>query len=152
MIFGGAWAAQAQEIKLWTLNFSNDSANQGFQAIIKQFQDANPGVTVKVEQRGTDEHKSALRVASGSDQAPDIFFMWAGLGLGGEFVKSGLALPMDKDYQEYKWDDRFLPVALSFSKQYPGGRFGIPSTFHGEALYYNKALFKKAGIDRKSVV
>ena len=146
MIFAGGCAAQAQEIKLWTLNFANDSANQAFQSIIKQFQDANPGVTVKVEQRGTDEHKSALRVASGSDQAPDIFFMWAGLGLGGEFVKSGLALPMDKYYQQYKWDDRFLPVALTFSKQYPGGQFGIPSTFHGEALYYNKALFKKAGI------
>ena len=38
------------------------------------------------------------------------------------------------------------PVALSFSKQYAGGRFGVPYTFHGEALYYNKALFQKAGI------
>jgi len=49
---------------------------------------------------------------------PDIFFSWAGRGLGGEFVKSGLAAPMDKYYEQYKWDDRFLPVALSFSKQY----------------------------------
>ncbi len=146
LLLGVSAAANAQEIKLWTLNFANDSANQAFQGIVKQFQAANPGVTIKVEQRGTDEHKSALRVASGSDQAPDIYFMWAGLGLGGEFVKSGLALPMDKYYAQYKWDDRFLPVALSFSKQYPGGRFGVPYTFHGEALYYNKVLFKKAGI------
>ncbi len=147
LVLGGALSAQAQEIKFWTLNFANDSANRAFQSIVKQFEDANPGVTVKVEQRGTDEHKSALRVASGSEQAPDIYFMWAGLGLGGEFVKSGLALPMDKYYAEYKWDDRFLPVALSFSSQYPGGRFGVPYTFKGEAVYYNKALFKKAGID-----
>jgi raffinose/stachyose/melibiose transport system substrate-binding protein len=146
LVLGGVMSAQAQEIKLWTLNFANDSANQAFQSIIKQFQDANPGVTVKVENRGVDEHKSALRVAAGSDQGPDIFFSWAGLGLGGEFVKSGLALPMDKYYAEYKWDDRFLPVALSFSKQYPGGQFGIPYTFHGEAIYYNKSLFQKAGI------
>jgi raffinose/stachyose/melibiose transport system substrate-binding protein len=73
--------------------------------------------------------------------------MWAGLGLGGEFVKSGLAAPMDKYYTEHKWNERFLPVALSFSKDYPGGRFGVPYTFKGEAVYYNKALFKKAGID-----
>jgi len=72
--------------------------------------------------------------------------MWAGLGLGGETVKSGLALPMDKYYAQYKWDERFLPTALSFSKAYPGGRFGVPYTFHGEAIYYNKALFQKAGI------
>jgi raffinose/stachyose/melibiose transport system substrate-binding protein len=142
----GSVSAQAQEIKLWTLNFANDSANQAFQSIVKQFQGANPGVTVRVEQRGTDEHKSALRVASGSEQAPDIYFMWAGLGLGGEFVKSGLALDMSKYYATYKWDDRFLPVALSFSEQYPGGQYGVPYTFHGEAIYYNKSLFQKAGI------
>jgi raffinose/stachyose/melibiose transport system substrate-binding protein len=70
----------------------------------------------------------------------------AGLGLGGEFIKSGLALPMDKYYSQYKWDDEFIGPALSFSKQYPGGRFGVPSTFRGEAIYYNKALFEKAGI------
>ena len=38
------------------------------------------------------------------------------------------------------------PPALSFSKQYPGGRFGVPYTFRGEGIYYNKALFAKAGI------
>jgi raffinose/stachyose/melibiose transport system substrate-binding protein len=139
-------ASQADEIKFWTLNFANDSANKAFQTIIQQFEKDNPGVTVKVETRGVDEHKSALRVAAGSDQGPDIFFSWAGLGLGGEFIKAGLALPMDKYYAQYHWDDEFLPTALSFSKQYPGGRFGLPSTFHGEALYYNKTLFEKAGI------
>src|SRR3954471_24700126 len=72
--------------------------------------------------------------------------MWAGLRLRGEIIKSGLALDMSKYYSQYKWDDRFIGPALSFSKQYTGGRFGLPYTFRGEALYYNKALFKKAGI------
>ena len=141
-----SFAAEAQEIKFWTLTFDNPNVTKAFDKIIKDFEAANPGATIKLENRATDEHKSALRVAAGSDQAPDIYFMWAGLGLGGEFVKSGLALPMDKYYAEYKWDDRFLPVALSFSKQYPGGRFGVPYTFRGQAIYYNKALFHKAGI------
>src|SRR5262249_30790143 len=68
---------QAQELKLWTLNFANDSENRAFHAIVEDFQKANPGVTIKVEPRGTDEHKTALRVASGSNQMPDIYFMWA---------------------------------------------------------------------------
>jgi raffinose/stachyose/melibiose transport system substrate-binding protein len=146
-LLGAASAGQAQEIKFWTLSFDNPNVTKAYETIIKDFEAANPGVTIKLENRGTDEHKSALRVAAGSDQAPDIFFMWAGLGLGGEFVKSGLTLPMDKYYADYKWDDEFIAPALAFSKQYPGGRFGIPSTFRGEALYYNKALFKKAGIE-----
>jgi raffinose/stachyose/melibiose transport system substrate-binding protein len=141
-----ATMARADEIKFWTLNFANDSANKAFQGIISEFEKANPGTTIKLETRGVDEHKTALRVASGSDQSPDIYFMWGGLGLGGEFVKSGLAAKMDKYYAEYKWDDRFIPASLSFSKQYPGGRYGVPFTFKGEAVYYNKALFAKAGI------
>ena len=132
LALGGAVSAQAQEIKFWTLTFDNPNVTKAFDTIIKDFEAANPGVTVKLENRATDEHKSALRVASGSDQAPDIYFMWAGLGLGGEFVKSGLALPMDKYYAQYKWDDEFIAPALSFSKQYPGGRFGVPYTFRGE--------------------
>jgi raffinose/stachyose/melibiose transport system substrate-binding protein len=146
VLSGGAAVAQAQEIKFWTLSFDNPKVAEAYQSIIKDFQAANPGVTVKLENRGTDEHKTALRVAGASDQAPDIYFMWAGLGLGGEFIKSGLAAPMDKYYTQYKWDDEFIAPALSFSKQYSGGRFGLPSTFRGEAIYYNKALFQKAGI------
>jgi raffinose/stachyose/melibiose transport system substrate-binding protein len=145
-MLGAGAAAQAQEIIFWTLSFDNPEMAKTFQSIIKDFEAANPGVTVKLENRGTDEHKSALRVAGGSDQAPDIYYMWGGLGLGGEFVKSGLALPMDKYYAEYKWDDQFIDPALAFSKQYPGGRYGLPFTFRGEAIYYNKALFEKAGI------
>ena len=146
LVLGGSLSAEAQEIKFWTLSFDNPNVGKAFEKIIKDFEAANPGMTVKLEHRGTDEHKSALRVASGSDQAPDIYFMWAGLGLGGEFIKSGLALPMDKYYTQYKWDDEFIGPALSFSKQYSGGRYGVPYTFRGEALYYNKALFEKAGI------
>lgn len=77
-VVGGSLVAEAQEIKLWTLNFANDSANKAFQEIVKQFESANPGETVKVETRGVDEHKSALRVAAGSSQGPDIFFSWPG--------------------------------------------------------------------------
>ena len=148
LVLGGALSAEAQEIKFWTLSFDNPNVGKAFEKIIKDFEAANPGMTVKLEPRSTDEHKSALRVASGSDQAPDIYFMWAGLGLGGEFIKSGLALPMDKYYTQYKWDDEFIGPALSFSKQYSGGRYGVPYTFRGEALYYNKALFEKAGISQ----
>lgn len=146
---GGAVAvapAQAQNINFWTLNFGGQNENNGIKQIISEFEKANPGVTITLTQRATDEHKQALRIAANSDQAPDIFFSWAGLGLGGEFIKSGLALDMSKYYAQYHWDDELLPAALSFSKQYTGGTYGIPFTLRGQAFYYNKALFKKAGI------
>lgn len=138
--------AQAQEITMWTITNSADAANAAYQDIISGFAEANPGMSVKIEQRGVDEHKAALRVASASTDAPDIFFMWAGLGLGGEFVNAGLSLPLDDYYAQYGWDDRFTGASAGFSRQYEGGRHGVPFKFHGEALYYNKAMFDAAGI------
>lgn len=142
----GMNSAAAEELKIWTLSFDNDSANVAWQKIIKEFQAANPDITIALENRSVDEHKAALRVAAQSSQGPDIFFMWAGLGLGGEFVNAGLSQPLDKYYEEYGWDKRLVGTAGSFSKIYEGGRHGVPYTFHGEGLYYSKALFEKAGI------
>ncbi|KRB55165.1 ABC transporter substrate-binding protein [Rhizobium sp. Root708] len=141
-----AGAANAGEVKIWTLTFDNNSANVAWDKIIKEFEAANPGVTVTREGRSVDEHKAALRVAAQSSQGPDIYFMWAGLGLGGEFVKAGLSKPLDEAYTKYDWDKRLVGTAGSFSKIYPGGRNGVPYTFHGEGIYYNKELFAKAGI------
>ncbi len=61
LVVGGAFSTEAQEIKFWTLTFDNPNVTKSFDKIIKDFEAANPGVT-----------------ASGSDQAPDIYFMWAG--------------------------------------------------------------------------
>ena len=140
--------AYAQDITLWTLNFTSDAANNAIQKVATDFEAANPGVNVEIVTRGVDDHKTALRVAAGSDKGPDIYFSWAGLGLGGEYVNAGFSLPLDKYYAEYKWDDTLTASSLSFSKIYAGGRHGVPFTFKGEALYYNKALFQQAGIDK----
>jgi raffinose/stachyose/melibiose transport system substrate-binding protein len=143
------WAtsqASAEEVRFWTLSFDNEAVSAAFDDIIAEFEKANPDISVVIEQRSTDEHKAALRVAGSSDQAPDIYFMWGGLGLGGEFVKSGLAADMTKYYEQYDWNDRFIPPVLALATQYPGGTYGVPYTFRGETLYYNKALFEKAGI------
>lgn len=145
-LVGGNSVAHAQDLQIWALTLADDTSSAAWNKVFADFQAANPGVTITYTGRGTDEHKSALRVAANSDQAPDIFFSWGGLGLGGEFVKSGLAADMTKYYDQYKWKDRLLPAASTFATQYPGGTFGVPSSFRGEALYYSKSLFAKAGI------
>ncbi len=141
-----ALPAAAQEVKIWGLTSDNEAVTAAWETVIADFQAANPGITIIREERSTDEHKSALRVASQSDQAPDIYFMWAGLGLGGEFVNAGLSLPLDDYYAQYGWDDRLLGAAQGFTRNYPPNRHGVPYTFRGEAIYYNLALFEEAGI------
>jgi raffinose/stachyose/melibiose transport system substrate-binding protein len=142
----GALPAVAQELVIWnrTMGPREDKA---LRQIMQQFEAANPGVTMKLETRSVDEHKSALRIAATSKAGPDLYYMWAGLGLGGEFVKAGLSAPLDEYYKKYNWDTRLRPLAAYYTSLYPPGRHGVPYQINGEGLYYNKALFKKAGID-----
>src|SRR5215510_7516262 len=139
--------ASAEELVIWTRT-NGIAEDKALKQIISQFEAANPGVNVKLETRSVDEHKSALRIAATSKAGPDIYYMWAGLGLGGEFVKAGLSAPVDEYYKKYKWNDRLRPLADSYTNLYPPGKHGVPYQLNGEALYYNKKLFKKAGIEQ----
>jgi len=142
-----AMPVKAEELVIW-MRTPQATEDKALKQIFSQFEVANPGVTVKLETRSVDEHKSALRIAATSKAGPDIYYMWAGLGLGGEFVKAGMSAPMDEYYTKYKWDDELRPLADSYTKLYPPHRHGVPYQVNGEVLYYNKELFKKAGISQ----
>ena len=133
-------------LKVWTIPW-DDVATTAFHAMISDFEAANPTIKVSAESRSIDEHKAAMRVAANSGTGPDIYYMWGGLGLGGDFVNAGVSAPLADAYAHYGWSDRFLPAALADSVRYKGGeRHGMPFLIHGEGLYYNKTLFTKAGI------
>jgi raffinose/stachyose/melibiose transport system substrate-binding protein len=138
-------SVRAEELVIWTRT-NGPSEDKSLKQIFSQFEAANPGVTIKMETRSVDEHKSALRIAAASKAGPDIYYMWAGLGLGGEFVKAGMSAPVDDYYAEYKWNNVLRPLADAYTTLYPPHRHGVPYQLNGEALYYNKELFKKAGI------
>ncbi|MDR1824710.1 MAG: extracellular solute-binding protein [Bifidobacteriaceae bacterium] len=138
-------SGEAVELSLWMLT-QDGSQGTGIETIISGFEAANPGITIKLETRETDEHKDAMRQAAGTPAEPDLYFYWEGPGLGGELVDQGVSLDLTSYYQQYGWDARFSEAVLANITQY-GGYHGVPWTIQGEALYYNKDLFAQAGID-----
>ena len=144
-VAGLTGAARADTLKVWTIPWSEE-AMAAFKGLALDFQASHPGISIEVESRGIDEHKAAMRVSVNSGTGPDIYYMWGGLGLGGEFVEAGASAPLDAAYAKYGWDARFVPAALIDTKRYKGQRHGVPFVIHGQGLYYNKALFQKAGI------
>ncbi|MEM5494447.1 extracellular solute-binding protein [Hoeflea sp. AS16] len=141
-----AGAAQAEDLTVWTLNYSSEAQVAALDAAEARFEETHPGVNVDIVKRGTDEHKTALRVVAGSDTGPDVYFMWAGLGLGGEYVKAGLSRDLTDYYAKYGWKDRVSTPSLAFVEAFGPGMNGAPYRFTGEAIYYNKGLYEKAGI------
>ena len=143
---GMAGQSAAQEIDIWTISYSSDAQRNALAAAEKKFEADNPGTDIKITMRGTDEHKTALRVAAGSDSGPDIFFSWAGRGLGGEYVLAGLSRDLSDLYDEYGFEGRLSGPSLAFTESFAEGKHGVPFRFSGEAVYYDKSLWEKAGI------
>ena len=60
-----ALPAAAEELVIWNRTMSARE-EKALRTIMQQFEAANAGVTVKLETRSVDEHKSALRIAAAS--------------------------------------------------------------------------------------
>ncbi|MBO9467780.1 extracellular solute-binding protein [Tropicibacter sp. R15_0] len=142
-------AAQAETVEFWTLTFSSDKVNNAYAEIEADFEAANPGIDLVITRRGVDEHKTALRVAAGSDKGPDIYFNWAGLGLGGEYVLAGMSQDLSPYYSEFNWDKNLVSAALGFTTAFADGKHGVPNTFKGEVIYYNKQMLADAGFEQE---
>jgi raffinose/stachyose/melibiose transport system substrate-binding protein len=141
---GSAGQGDTVELKWWLLT-QQDTAQAAVEDLIDTFEAANPDITISLETRSTDAHKDALRTSAGTDAGPDVFFMWAGPGLGGEFVQAGVSRDVTDFYEQYHWADRFSPTTLEPYTQY-GGHHGVPWTQRVQVVYYNKRLFQQAGI------
>jgi raffinose/stachyose/melibiose transport system substrate-binding protein len=141
----GSFVSAQQEVRVWILSAFSDTVLAAWDKAVADFEAANPDIKITLEGRAVDAHKDAMRVAAGTDGFPDIFFNWAGLGLGGEMVNLGVSAPLDEAYTSLGWNDRFLGGALS-KTQYNGQQHGVPYTIHGMVVYYRKDAFEQAGI------
>lgn len=130
----------------WKLADTNDASKQAWEQVLSGFEKAHPEIDIEVEERSTDGHKEALRTSLGTSAAPDVYWSWAGPGIGGEYVEGGASLDLKKYYDEYGWEDRFSDVGMASVTQY-GGYDGVPNGQAGAAVFYNKELFAQAGIE-----
>jgi raffinose/stachyose/melibiose transport system substrate-binding protein len=141
---GGGGGADENTLVLWSVT-QETTQRAAMDTIIAEFEEANPGTKIELEERSVDEMKTAMRQTAGTDAGPDIYRYWQGAGLGGELVAADVSLDLTEYYEEYGWEDRFTPTAMSSITQY-GGYHGVPFIQATEALYYNKTLFEEAGI------
>ncbi|MFE9439060.1 extracellular solute-binding protein [Streptomyces sp. NPDC006602] len=128
-------------IEWW--NISTTEPTKGvWAALAKKFEAQNPKVKIKIVQLENDAYKSKMTALTASGKLPDIFHTWGG-GVLKQQVDAGLV--EDLTDRSKPWADGLLSVAkepyLLDEKVY-----GIPFDIGMIGFWYNKALFKKAGI------
>lgn len=117
---------------------------------IAEFMDANPDITVQNDSIYEEAaYNNKLKVAVSTGETPSIFYYPAIAGLT-EWAKNGVLLDLtDALEQDPEWKATFLDGALDTYKLDAYGAEGIyalPNELNVDAVFYNKALFEKAGI------
>jgi raffinose/stachyose/melibiose transport system substrate-binding protein len=138
--------AQAkQTLQLWTI-WNTDPRQSALTDLVAAFQTAHPEILVQVTNHEPDAYKTAIRVALGGNQPPDIYFVWSGEKMLHSFVRGGNVadLTPDLDAGGGQWR-RSLSAAALQSYTFDGKTYGVPYLLQSTFFIYNKKLFQQHG-------
>jgi multiple sugar transport system substrate-binding protein len=114
-----------------------------FEALIADFEAANPDIKVTLQNFDHEGYKTAIRNFLTTD-SPDLANWYAGNRMA-PFVKAG-------QFQDVSdvWTDNNLGDSLASAKAsmtIDGKQWGVPYTYYQWGIYYNKDVYKAAGVE-----
>ncbi|WP_108819848.1 extracellular solute-binding protein [Pseudovibrio sp. Alg231-02] len=137
-----AGSAQAVEIEYWQYFF--EPRVKAMETLIENFEKANPDITVKMTHFPYADYRTKVAAAIPAGQGPDVvqlFYGWLN-----DYVNAQLIQPLPNDvFPPAEIEAEFFPMvqAMKRGDQY----MALPTAVRSLALFYNKRLFDKAGID-----
>ncbi|WP_338700131.1 sugar ABC transporter substrate-binding protein [Streptomyces sp. Q6] len=136
---GDSVAADAkQTLTVWAMGTEGEKLAD----VAKDYEKANPKITVKVTPIGWDVAHQKLVAAAAANKLPDVMQM--GGSYLTEFADMGALEPIDtKTFQEKD----YFPAGWE-QGEYDGKAYGVPWYVDTRVLYYRTDLAEKAGIDK----
>ncbi|MCI1881906.1 MAG: extracellular solute-binding protein [Sporolactobacillus sp.] len=141
-------------ITVWTYPlYTGDKENNfpgykdSLKKLIKEFEKKHPNIEIKTQYMSWDEGPKKFSVALNSGNPPDVFFTTSS-GMP-EYIKSGLALPIDKYLTKYDKKD-IQPSALS-NWTLSNKIWGVQMWNALYCLGGNVKLLKEKGVDVKKI-
>lgn len=121
------------------MNFSsNDGHEKDLTAIVNAFQAANPNITVQVETVPYADYFTKLQTAVAGGTAADAFEL---------NYENFVTYATNGSLAELKSvDSSVYKKSLYDAFNTDGKQYGVPESFSNVVLFYNKALFKQAGV------
>jgi raffinose/stachyose/melibiose transport system substrate-binding protein len=129
-------------VEWWNIQTTEPSKGL-WASLAKQYMTAHPNVTIKIVTLENEAYKAKVTALTASGKLPDIFHTWGG-GVLKQQVDAGLVKDITQDIAP--WSGTLSPIALK-PYQLDGKTYSVPFDIGMVGFWYNKALFKKAGID-----
>lgn len=153
---GTSAAVAAASVGLGTMVSAQDAAtvrymlwdaNQlpAYQACADKFQEANPDITIEIEQLGWGDYWTAVQTGMISGSAPDVFTNH--LAKFPEFAEKNQLVDIAPMVEEAGMDLSIYQGELTEIWQKDGKRYGLPKDWDTVSLVYNKEMLDAAGVD-----
>jgi raffinose/stachyose/melibiose transport system substrate-binding protein len=138
----GAGKQDAEEVKTVNFFISGKSVwGEPMETVVQKFNESYPNIKVEYEVVGGGvDYQPVLATRARTNNMPDIF-MISGAG---DFV---VWEEFFEDLSDMEVTSHFLDAAKE-SAYHEGKLMGLPASIEGYGYIYNKALFKKAGINK----
>ena len=141
---GGASAEGKTEITFWhAMGGVNGEATE---ALVKAFNESQNEIVVKSEYQGTyDDMITKLKATMQSGGMPDVCQMY---DIGTKFMSdSGYAIPVEDMFASTNFDSSSVMDIITSYYTVDGKQMAMPFNVSTPMLYYNKDVFKAAGLD-----
>ncbi|MFF1634090.1 ABC transporter substrate-binding protein [Leifsonia sp. NPDC058248] len=113
--------------------------------IAAAFTKENPNITVRVEERPWPEYWSTLQTGAAGGTAPDAFWMLAQNIR--PYASGGQLLDISGEIKAEKVDlNKYPKAVLDLYDQGDGKVYGLPKDVDTNAVWFNRAIFDKAGV------
>ncbi|MWA15192.1 extracellular solute-binding protein [Streptomyces sp. BA2] len=109
----------------------------------KAFEVKNPDVRIKLVTLENDAYKSKMTALTSSGKLPDIYHTWGG-GVLRQQIDAGLVEDLTLSVEPLA--ATLVPASVK-AYQFDSKTYAVPFDIGAVGFWYNKALFKKAGID-----
>jgi multiple sugar transport system substrate-binding protein len=138
----GSGSGEALQAELTFVNWSGDAEKKAFDAVIKAFEAANPGITVKTETVPYASIQTNLDSRFQAGNPPDLFRV-SYIDIG-QYTSQDVLLDVSGSFDQAKVDG-FVP-GLWQGVVYDGKPYGVPHQIDTTAVLYRKDSFEAAGI------
>jgi len=134
-------AAYAQDVKEISFINCGDELTAGYADYFKEWEAANPGYKVvpEVVGWGQCQDKVTTLAAAGTP----VSLAYVGSRTLKQFAQNDLIVPIPMTDEEKASYYNYVPDTVTFD----GTQWGVPVAFSTKALFWNKDLFKEAGLD-----
>jgi raffinose/stachyose/melibiose transport system substrate-binding protein len=121
--------------------------NNTWGAIVEQinseFKAAHPGLEIVTESYPDQPYQQKIKIYATAKQLPDVFKFWSVTALLKPLVDGGFVAPLDRA----EFESLGYPPGALDANTHDGKLYGIPVSADAWIIYYNKKLFKDAGVD-----